>query len=248
MAVKEILERKLDIPPDEEKQHKEDWEQFKQKMEKVSCIAKKTVRRLRAIADRNHEAWWDFKVKYALASSLCALGALITHYTESNVGTSLGTAGTTIALQALFVQNAQDLKDYEMAEKLLKETNDSLTALTKMIHDLSVEKEIIRILYIYQLAENHRLATPQVLMILLRSIFNTTETPWSRMLPILENLRPRIFAVPQRNFHTVFSTTFLVLDAMELGFNLRDLYRNKGSDLTRDLKEKAQEIEDGLIQ
>ena len=241
MAVKEILQKKLVIHPDTQQLYRRDWDQFKQKMEKVSSSAKITVRRLREIADRNHEAWWDHKVKSAFASSLFLVAALIALWTERKVAICLGIFGAVIAAQASFAQNGQDLKDYKMAKEFLEETEDNFIALNKMIHDWSDEKEYERMVYIYQLAEYYGVATPQVSMILLKSIFETVGTPW--------NLHSAgTIEESQKNFNIVFNTGFLVLNAMELGFNIRDLVRNKGSDLAKELREIAKEIEDGFIQ
>ena len=43
-------------------------------------------------------------------------------------------------------------------------------------------------------------------------------------------------------------TGLLLMDTKELVFTIKDLVRNKGSDAAKDLREKAEEIEDAFIQ
>lgn len=248
MAVKETLEKKLNISPEEQQQYDEDLEHFKQKADNMSCNARKTVRKLRAIADRNHEAWRVFKLKYAIALFLCIVGTLLSRrLTRGHVAFGLLFAGAAVASQASLEQYARDLKDYKTAEKYLNETLESYIEFTNFIRDLSIQKETVRMIYIYQVAEVHGVITPQVSTILLRHIFDTTETSWNTVLPLLLNSESVSVALPQTNFYDVFNAAFLMLDTLELGFSIFDLFQNKGSDLARDLREKAEEIEIGFV-
>ena len=46
----------------------------------------------------------------------------------------------------------------------------------------------------------------------------------------------------------VMDKALLLMDTKELVFTIKDLVRNKGSDAAKDLREKAEEIEDAFIQ
>ena len=247
MAVKETLEKKLNISPEEQQQYDKDLEHFKLKVDNMGRSGRKTVRKLRAIADRNHEAWTVFKLKYAFASFLGIVGGLLSRYsTRGYVALGLLFAGAAVASQASLEQYARDLKDYKTAEQYLNESLESYIEFRKFLRDLSITKDTVRMIYIYQVAEVHGVITTQVSTILLRHIFDTIEAPWNTVLPLLLNSQTIRVASPQTNFYTVFNTAFLVLDTMELGFSIFDLFQNKGSDLARDLREKASEIELGL--
>lgn len=41
----------------------------------------------------------------------------------------------------------------------------------------------------------------------------------------------------------VISVAFLMLDALDLGYTIRDIFKNKGSEAAKHLREKANEIE-----
>lgn len=49
-----------------------------------------------------------------------------------------------------------------------------------------------------------------------------------------------------KNFVVFVNTAFLVWDAIDLGFTINDLVKNKGSEAAKDLREKAKEIEDAF--
>ena len=126
---------KTNIPPDDEKlQYRDDWNEFKQKTEKLSSNAKKTVRRLRKIADRLDEVWWEHKIKLASASFVFVIGGIITHRTGSITGVGFGIAGAIVSIKASFIKDFKDLEDFKVAGELLDETRDNFIAVRKMIH------------------------------------------------------------------------------------------------------------------
>lgn len=63
-------------------------------------MRKKTVKRLRTIADRLDEAWWDYKMKYAVASFACVIKGVIAHRS--------GIAGAVVSIRARFIKNVKD--------------------------------------------------------------------------------------------------------------------------------------------
>ena len=251
MALKEILQKELVIPPEKMQPYKKDVVQFMCAAKNVSKSAKRTIKRLRALADRNDEAWRDYKLRHAIALFACVGGGFTSWWKGRTVttGVAIVTAGAVVALQLTKAQNAQNLKDYMMAEKFLKETKENFTALQKMIHDWSVEKDNDRLIHIYQHAEYHGVATPQVLTIIMGSILDTIEHPWFRAVPLLNNLHHLgILPEPTRNYEAFFHSAFLALDAMEFGFNIIDLWGNEGSDFAKDLRQIAEEMEDDFTE
>ena len=247
MAVKETLEKKLNISSEKQQEYNGDLENFKQKADNMSRNGRKTVRKLRAIAVRSHEAWRVFKLKYAFASILGIVGGLLLRFsTRGNVALGLLFAGAAVASQASLEQCARDVKDYKTAEQYLNESLESYIEFREFLHNLSMAEDTVRMIYIFQVVAVHGVITPQVATILLRHIFDTTEVPWHTALPLLLDSQTIRVASPQTNFYTLFNTAFLVLDTMQLGFSIFDLFQNKGSDLVKDLREKADEIELGL--
>lgn len=246
-----MLQKELVIPPDKVQLYKEIAVQFMNAAKNVSKIAKRTVKRLRVLADRSDEAWWEYKLRHAIAVFTCVVGGFISYWKGRTVttGVAIVTAGAIVALQLTNAQNTQNLKDYKMAEKFLKETETNFTALKNMIRDWSVGKDNDRLIHIYQHAEYYGVATPQVLTILVGSILDTIENQWFRAVPLLNNLHHLgILPEPPRNYEVFFNSAFLALDAMEFGFNIMDLWGNKGSDLAKDLRQIAEEMEDGFTE
>ena len=251
MALKEILQKELVILPDKMQPYKKDVVHFVSGAKNMSKSAKRAVRRLRALADRKDEVWWEYKLRYAIALFACVVGGLISYLKGRTVttGVALVTAGAVVASQLTNAHNAQNVKDYKRAEKFLKETEEKFNALRKMLRDWSVEKDNDRLIHIYQNAEYYGVATPQVLSIIMGSFLDTIENPWFRAVPLLDNLHHLgIFPEPPRNYEVLFNSAFLALDAMELGFNIMDLWRNKGSDSAKDLRQIAEEMEDGFTE
>lgn len=82
-------------------------------MGEMNSNAKKTVKRLRSIADRLDEAWWK---------------------TESLSAKSFGIAGFFINFIASSIDYTKYSEDNKVAEKLLKETRDNFIAVRKEIH------------------------------------------------------------------------------------------------------------------
>ena len=174
--VNDILE-KTNIPPDAELHYEKHWEEFKRKTGKMSSNAGKAVKRLRTIADRLDQTWREHKMKYVAATFAFVVGGVITISTGSVAAMGFGIAGAVMTMRADTIKNAKDLEDKKLAEKLLKETKDNFIAVRKIIHDWSDEKEYERMIYIYRLAEFHKVVNPQVLMILRTSIFESMGIP-----------------------------------------------------------------------
>ena len=160
--VEEILEKEK-LPSDDEKlQYRKGWDEFKQKIEKLSSNAQKTARRLRKIADRLDEAWWEHKIKFASASFVFVIGGIITHRTGSVTGLGFGIAGAVVSIKASVIKDFKDLEDCKVARKLLEETKDIFIAVRKIIH-----------------AKSHKAANGQDLTIL-REITSATRIPMAK--------------------------------------------------------------------
>lgn len=251
MAFKKILQKELVIPPHKMQPCEKIVVRFVSGAKNMSKIAKRAVRRLRALADRNDEAWWEYKLRHAIAVFACVVGGLISWLKGRTVTTGFAilTAGAVVALQLTNAQNAQNVKDYERAVKFLKETEEKFNALKKMLRDWPFEEDNDWLIHIYQHAEYYGVATPQVLTIIVGSFFHTIENPWFRAVPLFDNLhRLGIFPEPPRNYEVLFNSAFLALDSMELGFNIMDLWKNKGTDFAKDLRQIAEDIEDGFTE
>lgn len=262
---------KTNVPPDDKKlQYRKDWDEFKKKMEKLNFNAKKTVTRLRKIADRLDEAWWEHKIKLACSRVAFVIGGIITHRTGSVTGLGFGIAGVIVRTKAGFIKDDKDLEDYKMAEKLLEETKDDFIAVGKMTHEWLDEKEYERVTYIYQLAKLHKAANGLVLTILREIIFAIRTSMGKEAddavqvgaktltLEVAKNEAQfvkdlaeagwRTVVHSQKNLLAPLKTALFFLDALDLGFTIMDLVQNKGSDAAKDLREKAREIENSFIQ
>ena len=175
--IDDILEATFNPSDDEKLQYSEDWNKFQQKMGEMNSNAKKTVKRLRSIADRLDEAWWEYKMSYATGTSLCVVGGVLTLTTESIYAKSFGIAGFLINYIASSIDYTKHSEDNKVAEKLLKETRDNFIAVRKEIHLWIARKEYFRITYIYGQAIAHKVATPQVLMFLRECILTPRKSP-----------------------------------------------------------------------
>lgn len=250
VAVKEMLQKKKpDIPPGKELQYRKDWQDFKRMTEKVHFSVKKTVMGLRALADRLDEVWWEYKLRCAAASLSCVIGGIIAHWTSDVRAMGFGLAGAIISIKAYAIQKDINSEDYRMVEKLLNETEESFFAVKDKISEWSIAQDYLRLIYIYQLAEVQGVG-PQVLATLREHIFDSLGIPSGfvrQTVTHLVNAGARAARDHLRNFNAALKTALLVVDAIELGFTIKDLAENKGSNLAKDLREKAKEIEDAFI-
>ena len=181
--IDDILEATFNPSDDEKLQYSEDWNKFQQKMREMNSNAKKTVKRLRSIADRLDEAWWEYKMSYATGTFGCVVGGALTLTTESIYAKAFGIAGFLINYIASSIDYTKHSEDNKVAEKLLKETRDNFIAVRKEIHLWIARKEYFRITYIYGQAIAHKVATSQVLMFLRECIFDSKEIP-----PMVKNM------------------------------------------------------------
>ena len=166
--VDDIL-KKTNIPPnDNELQYRKDWKEFKQKTEELNSNVQKTVKRLRKIADRLDEAWWEYKMQYAVASSACIIGGIIRQRTGSVIALGFVIAGAVVSVRASSIKDAKDFEDTKVAGKLLEETKNLFINVSKMNHEWL---EYERMIYIYQHAKFHKAANRQVLTVLREFIF-----------------------------------------------------------------------------
>lgn len=142
--VDDIL-KKTNIPPnDNELQYRKDWKEFKQKTEELNSNVQKTVKRLRKIADRLDEAWWEYKMQYAVASSACIIGGIIRQRTGSVIALGFVIAGAVLSVRASSIKDAKDFEDNKVAGKLLEGTNDFF------IREWSVKRENAQMINICQ--------------------------------------------------------------------------------------------------
>lgn len=325
-VVDDILEKMTDsintLPEDEKQQDRKDWIQFKEKMEKMNSKAKKTIKSLRAAADKLDQAWWDYKVAQASGTTAAIVGGVLTigggiatvmtagAATPLLIaGTTFGVAGSTVNVRASFIDAAVNSAEIKKAEKLLGETIESINEVNKIIHDSLVMKETARLFYIYGLVTTLKLASPNALKLLRGLILYSVGIP-SNMVGVGETVAAVAQAAWKSGAKAVtqggaqgagkagaqaaddvvqaagqygakattkeagkagaqvaddvvqagakagskfagkviigVNAAFLMLDAIDLGFTIRDLVQNKGSDAAKILRDKADELEDAL--
>lgn len=250
IAVKNMLQEKPNIPPGKELQYKKDWEKLKQEMEQVRSSAKKTVRGLRALADRLDQAWWEYKVRCIFAGLSCIIGGVTAHMTDSVTKSAtvmgFGLAGAIITFKAYSIKDAKDFEENKLAEKLLNETEKKYTAMKEKLNEWSIAQEYLRLIYIYQLSEASEVASPLVLNTLLGCIFDSLRIPSERVRQAVTNLVNLGWRTAGKSLSKLLAslkTALLIVDAIDLGFNIRDIAKKKGSDAAKDLREIAQQIE-----
>ena len=292
--VDDIL-KKTNIPPnDNELQYRKDWKEFKQKTEELNSNVQKTVKRLRKIADRLDEAWWEYKMQYAVASSACIIGGIIRQRTGSVIALGFVIAGAVLSVRASSIKDAKDFEDNKVAGKLLEGTNDFF------IREWSVKRENAQMINIYQRVKFRKVANWQDCMILREFIFAMRDSMAKEEETFLKKAKLVTKATFQNGakgaakagaqiaddavqagakisiqevanngaqfaddvaeagcktvenslnrFIASLNTVFLVLDAIDLSFTIKDLVQNGGSDAAKVLRKIASEIEDALLQ
>ena len=246
--VKDVLQKKPNIPPGKEREWNKDVEHIEQQTEKISDDTKKTILRLRVLADRLDETWWEYKIKFAVATFISIVGVGIAARKRSLIALGLTIAGIAITIRVSSIKDAKNLEDKELAEKLLKEAKKDFMDLRRKIYELEETNDYARMIYIFQLAESHKVAPPQLLMILLESIFNIKGIPFSKVKPILKRFRRKAVVGCYEKTITIFNYALLVLDTYNLGFTIMELVQNKGSDAAKDLRKIAKDLEDSPTQ
>lgn len=272
--VEEILEREK-LPSDDEKlQYRKGWDEFKQKIEKLSSNAQKTARGLRKIADRLDEAWWEHKIKFASASFVFLIGGIMTHRTGSATGVGFGIAGAVVSIKASVIKDFKDLEDCKVARKLLEETKDNFIAVRKIIHakshkaangqDLTrtpMAKEAVTFLKkaglgaqaafqngTKEAARAGAQVADDAVQVGAKTLTLEVAKNEAQFVNVLAEAGWRTVVNSHKNLLAPLNTAILLLDAVDLGFTIMDLVQNKGSDAAKDLREKAREIEDAFIQ
>lgn len=174
----EILEKINILSEDEKLQYRRDWEEFKDETNAMTANAKKTAKRLLAIADRLDQAEWDYKMAYAAGTTACVVAGVVTLTTGGVAAIGIGIAGALVNMQAEHRYTSHSA-EIEEADKLLEETGDKYNAFRKRIHDTdwSLGKESVRLMYIYGLAKAHKVTSPQVLMILRELVLYSVGIP-----------------------------------------------------------------------
>lgn len=220
-------------------------------MDEVRSRTKKTVRGLRALADRLDQAWWEYKVRCIFASLSCIIGGVKAHMTDSVTKSAtvmgFGLAGAIITFKAYSIKDAKDFEENKLAEKLLNETEKKYTAMKEKLNEWSIAQDYLRLIYIYQLSEASEVASPLVLNTLLGYIFDSLRIPSGRVRQAVTNLVNLGWRRAGKSLSTLLAslktTLLLIVDAIDLGFNIMDIAKNKGSDAAKDLREIAQQME-----
>lgn len=153
-----------ELPAVTKQQDRRDLLEFQARADSVDSKMEQTVKGLHEAADKIDDVWRDCKIAYAfgttgaIASGIISLGAMVmtggvaSPLVYAGLGLGLGSLG--INLGTSKIETAINSAEVEKAEKLLKETLDSIDKVQQLITNWLNKKEIARIVYICLLAKH----------------------------------------------------------------------------------------------
>lgn len=149
-----------ELPAVTKQQDKRDLLEFQARADSVDSKMEQTVKGLHEAADKIDDVWRDCKIAYAFGTSfwVISLGAMVmtggvaSPLVYAGLGLGLGSLG--INLGTSKIETAINSAEVEKAEKLLKETLDSIDKVQQLITNWLNKKEIARIVYICLLAKH----------------------------------------------------------------------------------------------
>ena len=315
-----ITARINELPAVTKEQDKRDLLEFQASAKSMDSKIEQTIKSLHQAADKLDAVWKDCKIAKAvgttgaIASGVISLGAIVVTggvaSTLLYVGLGLGLSGLGINLGTSKIETAIKSAEIEKAEKLLKETLDSIDELQQLVTNWLNKKEIARIVYIFILAKHLNL--DRNVMNLLRVVLSFCLGPQDSTI-ILKTTEMMVTAVSREGIKAtaktskelgaqladdvvqaaegatataggskvgaqfaddfaqagvggaketagggkfgaqfggfltkawiVVSVAFLMYDVLDLGFKIRDLIKNKGSEASKSLREKANQLE-----
>ena len=190
-------------------------------------------------------------------------------------GLCVGGAGATTNLGTAIVETLINSAEIKEAEKHLGETIDSVNEVNRIVQEVLMTKERARLIYIYYLANTLKLGNPMVLKILRELVFLSVGTPTKMVIQLTEKVIACAQAASQASVKAatqaaddvaqegaragsdavgetvgkiiiVVNAALVLSDAIDLGFTIRDLVKNKGSEAAKVLREKADELENAM--
>ena len=314
----EIVDKINHLPENEKQQDKRDLKEFQKKTEEVDYNAKQTIRTFRRAAKKLDDVQRDCKTAHAIGTSagiagglLSIAGGVATLMTAGIAsplflaGLVVGGAGATTNIGAAIVEKMINSAEIKEAEKQLAKTRDSIHEANRIVQNVLMAKDGMRLIYIYYLAETLKLGSPLVLKILRELVsLCSVETSTKMVLQVAEKLmtcfqeiglvsakaatqagvkeagkaagqsaddvvQATIQAGAQSSDDILqagategakafretigkvaigVNVVFLIFDAIDLGFTIRDLVEKRGSEAAEVLRQKADEIENAMKQ
>ena len=190
-------------------------------------------------------------------------------------GLCVGGAGATTNLGTAIVERLINSAEIKEAEKHLGETIDSVNEVNRIVQEVLMTKERARLIYIYYLANTLKLGNPMVLKILRELVFLSVGTPTKMVIQLTEKVIACAQAASQASVKAatqaaddvaqegaragsdavgetvgkviiVANAAFVLSDAIDLVFTIRDLVENKGSEAAKVLRQKADKLENAM--
>lgn len=162
--LEKITARINELPAVTKEQDKRDLLGFQASAESVDSKMEQTIESLREAADKLDDVWKDCKIAKlvgttgVVASGVISLGAIVLTGGVASpllyAGLGLGFGGLGINLGTGKIETAVKSAEIEKAEKLLKETSDSIINVQQQVTNWLNKKEIARIVYIFILAKH----------------------------------------------------------------------------------------------
>ena len=190
-------------------------------------------------------------------------------------GLCVGGAGATTNLGTAIVERLINSAEIKEAEKHLGETIDSVNEVNRIVQEVLMTKERARLIYIYYLANTLKLGNPMVLKILRELVFLSVGTPAKMVIQLTEKLIACAQAASQASVKAAtqaaddvaqegaragsdavgetvgkviiaVNAALVLSDVIDLGFTIRDLVENKGSEAAKVLRQKADKLENAM--
>ena len=190
-------------------------------------------------------------------------------------GLCVGGAGATTNLGTAIVERLINSAEIKEAEKHLGETIDIVNEVHRIVQEVLMTKEKARLIYIYYLANTLKLGNPMVLKILRELVFLSVGTPIKMVIQLTEKVIACAQAASQASVKAAtqaaddvaqegaragsdavgetvgkviiaVNAALVLSDAIDLGFTIRDLVENKGSEAAKVLRQKADKLENAM--
>lgn len=250
----------------EKQQAQNDLRDLQRKTQQITSKAKETARSLREAANKLDKVWRDCKIARASGSSAGIVGGILTigggiaTILTAGAATPLllagigvGAAGASTNLGTSIVEATINSDEIKKAEKDLQKTVDYINNVNNTIQLWLKRKDKATLLYICLLAVRTLELSDPVIKILQDVVLSAlglsadiVEVTGKTALELGETSAKAVAKAGSKIAGGVIigvSAAFLVFDAIDLGFTVRDIVENKGSDAARFLRQKANELE-----
>ena len=288
-----------DLTDGQMRQAEENLRTLDERAKKVTLKVKKTVKSLRAAAEKLDDVWAKHYIAHACGTSFGVIGGfltvgggiatLMTAGAASPLlmaGLSFGVTGASTNVIAKVLESLNNSHVITEANKDLKEANESIAKMKNEVEDLDKEVESYK-LYMYDFAVYHLNPSLKFLAAFLyaRGIVDVTGKKVATAGQVCVQATVKVTAETTANGVKAATETMteasaeglakvcgqtaddvvqagaktgcktagkviiglgvamLMWDAIDLGFTINDLVKNKGSEAAKHLREKADELE-----